>query len=476
MAKKNDKIRVRFVGHASHEVTGSCIHIQTETKQILLECGLAQSCESPLALYRKNAADMGFKPKQIDYVFLLHSHADHICLLPRLFKKGCEAQVFSPTGSTPITKILLYDSAHIAGKDAKFIEKRTGKHCEPLYDNSDVETALAHMTECDFGEIHELDDGISFRYTPSGHILNAAQIELFIKQSNGLVKKIAYTSDLGNTTTPNYYVNEFEPIEQCNLFIGETTYSDPTRSISKKDRVNDLAKIKSIIQEKVIDGHGRVLIPVFANARCQSILTRIYQIFGEDENFKVPVLIDSPMAINISRQYLNLLEGDDLELYEKAFHWKNVVMVDDYNTSKSWQMSGTPCVVLASSGMLSYGRANSWCARLLPDRKNHILFAGFSTEGSLAAKIKEGKHKTVRIDGKPVANRCGITSLNSFSSHMQHDSLLDYFGSVSCEKIALVHGAYDSKVKFSHELEWELSKRNNPARVICTNKSTEILI
>jgi predicted metal-dependent RNase len=100
MGKKNDKIRVRFVGHASHEVTGSCIHIQTETKQILLECGLAQSCESPLALYKKNAADMGFKPRQIDYIFIGHPHADHISLIPRLFKKGCSAQVIAPSGGT----------------------------------------------------------------------------------------------------------------------------------------------------------------------------------------------------------------------------------------------------------------------------------------------------------------------------------------------------------------------------------------
>src|SRR5574344_1183685 len=191
MAKKNDKIRVRFVGHASHEVTGSCIHIQTENKQILLECGLAQSCESPLALYKKNAADMGFKPRHIDYIFLLHNHVDHVGLVPRLYKKGCSAPIIAPTGSSTIAKILLKDSAHIAAKDAEFIEKRSGKFCEPLYDDSDVEIAMAHWTEYDFGEIHVLDENISFRFTPSGHILNSAQIELFIKQ-NGVVKKIAY--------------------------------------------------------------------------------------------------------------------------------------------------------------------------------------------------------------------------------------------------------------------------------------------
>lgn len=475
MAKKNDKIRVRFVGHASHEVTGSCIHIQTETKQILLECGLAQSCESPLALYKKNAADMGFKPRQIDYIFIGHSHADHICLLPRLYRKGCSATIIAPAGNSTISKILLKDSAHIAAKDAEFIEKRTGKFCEPLYDDSDVENAMAHWDEYEFGEIHVLDENISFRFTPSGHILNSAQIELFIKQ-NGVVKKIAYTSDLGNTSTPTYYVNEFKPIEQCNLLIGETTYSDPARTIGKKDRTKDLEKIKSVIKQKVIDGYGRVLFPVFSNARCQSILTTLFEIFGNDESFKTPILVDSPMSVAICKAYRDLLDGEQSELYEKVYNWKNIKYVEDYADSKSWQMCGTPAVILSSSGMMQAGRSLQHAARILPNANNHIMFCGFSTEGSLAAKIKEGKHKTIRIDGKPVANRCGITSLNSFSSHSQFESLLFYYSNVNCEKIALVHGDYDSKVEFAKILEGEIEKNNRSSRVVCVGKSTEILV
>lgn len=475
MAKKNDKIRVRFVGHASHEVTGSCIHIQTENKQILLECGLAQSCESPLALYKKNAADMGFKPRQIDYIFIGHSHADHICLIPRMYKKGCSAKIIAPAGTSTISKILLKDSAHIAAKDAEFIEKRSGKFCEPLYDDSDVENAMAHWTEYDFSEIHVLDENISFRFTPSGHILNSAQIELFIKK-NGVVKKIAYTSDLGNTSTSTYYVNEFKPIEQCNLLIGETTYSDPARTIGKKDRAKDLEKIKSVIKQKVIDGYGRVLFPVFANSRCQSMLSCLWEMFGNDENFKVPILVDSPMAVNISKEYLKLLDGNQLELYEKVFNWKNVKYISDYADSKSWQMCGTPAIILSSSGMMQAGRSTQHAARLLPSANNHILFCGYSAEGSLASKIKEGRQKTVRIEGKPVANRCGITSLNSFSSHAQFESLLSYYSNVNCEKIALVHGDYESKVEFAKILEGEIEKNNRSSRVVCVNRKTEILL
>jgi metallo-beta-lactamase family protein len=476
MAKKEkDKIRVSFVGQSSHEVTGSCIHIQTETQQILLECGLYQSCESPIATYKKNTSDLGFKIKEIDKIFMCHDHIDHIGLAPRLYKKGCQAEIIAPSGSSTISKLLLLDCAHIAEKDAEFIEKRTKKPCEPLYDADDVETTMSHWTEYPFNEMVDLGEGIAFRFIPSGHILNSAQLELWITQGN-LTKKIVYTSDLGNISVPKYYIEPFQPIDQCHLLIGESTYADKSRTISHKDREKDLEKIKSVILEKCVERPGRVLFPVFANDRAQNILSFLFELFGEDENFTVPILIDSPMAINISKAYLELLPPDQLALYEKAFYWENVKLVQSYEESKAWQASHSPAIILSASGMLTQGRSIQWAKRLLPSAANHIFFVGYSAIGSLAAKIKEGKSKTITIEQKPVANRCGITSLVSFSSHAQHDTLLDYYSSVNCEKVALVHGDYDMKCAFCDELRAEISRKNRTSRVICVNKGTEILL
>lgn len=477
MAKRErSKIRVRFVGQAANGVTGSCIHIQTETKQILLECGLYQSCESPLATYKRNAADMGFKPREIDTIFICHNHADHICLVPRLYKKGCRAEIIAPAGSSAIAKILLTDSAHIAEKDAEFIAKRTQKVCEPLYEQTDVEDAMAHWTEYAFNEVYDLGDGIAFRFIPSGHILNSAQLELWLTRNN-VTKKIVYTSDLGNTAVDKPYITPFQPAEQCNLLIGETTYADRTRSISPKDRDKDLEKMKSIIQEKCVEGRGRVLIPVFANDRCQAICTYLWQLFGNDKNFNIPILIDSPMAVNISNTYLELLPPDQLEIYEKVLRWENVKLIKEYSESKSWQESNVPAVILSSSGMLTgCSRSVNWAAKLLHSHANHILFVGYSVEGSLASKIKEGKQKTITINQKAVPNRCGITSLTSFSSHRQHDDLLSYYSDINCEKVALVHGEYNTKCRFAKELEEEISRKNKSSRVVCVNRGTEILL
>lgn len=474
--RKAEKIRVRFVGQSATGVTGSCIHIQTENKQILLECGIYQSCEPPMKTYAVNGADMGFKPKEIDMIFILHNHADHLCLTPRLYRKGCQAEIIAPKNSSKIARILLQDSAHIMNKDAEFIAKRTKKFCEPLYDANDVDVAMAHWSEYDFNEVYDLGDGIAFRFIPSGHILNSAQLELWITQNN-VTRKLAYTSDLGNVAVDKHYITKFQPVEQCDLLIGESTYSDKTRSISQKDRDKDLEKLKSIIQEKCVEGRGRVLIPVFANDRCQNILTFLFELFGNDPSFAIPILIDSPMAVNITNTYSELLPPDQLELYEKALNWSNVKLIKEYPESKNWQESNAPAVILSSSGMLTgSGRSVNWVSKLLGNKRNHVIFVGYSVAGSLASKIKEGKQKTITINQKPVPNRCGITSLTSMSSHMQHDDLISYYSSVNCKKIALIHGDYDMKCVFAKELQKEISKKNKTSRVVCVAKGTEILL
>jgi predicted metal-dependent RNase len=131
---------------------------------------------------------------------------------------------------------------------------------------------------------------------------------------------------------------------------------------------------------------------------------------------------------------------------------------------------------LAASGMLAAGRAVTWVSKLLPNDRNHIIFCGYSPANSLAGKIKEGKKKTLTIDGKLIANRCGITSLQSFSSHMQRIELLKYYSELQTEKVALVHSDMQSKIQFSRELQEEVSKKNRNYKIVAVNKSTELLL
>lgn len=478
MSKTKNKIRVSFVGSNAEDVTGSCIHIKTDTKQILLECGLYQSCSSLLNTYKVNNEKFKFKPKDIDYIFVNHNHIDHIGKIPKLYAQGCTAQIIAPKGTYDIAKILLEDCAYIMSKDVETLKRKTGKDYQPIYTIDDVHNCLQYWNEYDFEHTYNLSDNgenIVFCFQPSSHILNSAQLELWLRQ-NGNLKKIIYSSDIGSSIIPKYYVNKFKPLDKSTLFIGECTYSNELKSITLKDREKDLEKIKSVIQTSCIDNHAKVLFPVFANDRLQNMLTYLYDLFGEDENFNAKILVDSNMGVKISKTYLNLLEDEQLEKWNKVYHWKNVKFIEDYETSKYYQELKEPMIILAASGMLTAGRAISWVSRMLSNSKNHIIFCGYSPANSLAGKIKSGNQKTITIDGKAIPNRCGITALKSFSSHAQRNELLKYYSELQTDKLALVHSDMDSKIQFSKELQDEVSKKNRSYKVIAVNKSTEILL
>lgn len=469
-AKPKDKIQIQFVGEAASEVTGSCIWVKTPHVEFLIECGLYQSSGNILNEYKINNAPFKFKPKNISYVFGCHCHGDHILRIPLLFKRGMRAPVIMPTGSAPIAQILMEDSARIMACDALDLSKQYGREYAPIYTQDHVDMCMAHLREYPMGEIIQLDEYVKFRFVPSGHIMNAAQIEIFVTEGN-ITKTIAYTSDLGNTHIKPYYANNFEPIHKANIFIGETTYGGEHRIATQRVRNKDLQKLKSVIENTCQNDRGRVLIPCFANSRSQVMLTHLYDMFGEEPSFKVPILFDTPMGVRVCEAYRRLLTGEDAEKWDKVLQWPNIKFITDPMESKAWQNDDSPAVIISSSGMLTHGRSRAYAKALLGDSRNVIAFCGFSVDNSLASIIKEGKVKTIKLGGKRVANRCRVVDLHSFTSHAQRDELLNYYSDVDCERVLLVHGDMDSKREFAIDLEQEISKKNKTSKVVCVNKS-----
>jgi len=470
---KKNQIRVSFVGNNAENVAGSMTLISTQTKNILIECGLIQGNKTMIAEYRANTAKFEFKPKDIDLVIIGHSHIDHIGKLPKLYKEGCTAPIIVPKGNYDIMNILMSDSAHIMGKDAEVLTKKNGKIFDPVYTQENVNTCLQYIQEYDFNEKIIIDEDFTFRFVGSGHIINSAQIEMWITSGTN-TKKILYTSDLGSTL-PKHYTTKFKAVDKANLVIGECTYSDGKRCIGMNERKTDLRKIQSVVNEVCICNKSKVLIPVFALDRCQNIITVLYELFKDNNNCP-NVLIDSPMACKLTKLFKDLINDDEKELYSKVLSWDKLKFIEDYETSKICQESVEPMVICSSAGMLSAGRSVAWARKLLGNSKNCLLFVGYAADNSLANKIKMGKHKTITIENKAIPNKASIVDLKSFSSHLQHDGLLDYYSNINADKIALVHGNFNDKLNFANELQKEISKKNKTSRVICVNRSTEIVL
>jgi metallo-beta-lactamase family protein len=472
--KKKTNVKISFIGQNANEVTGSMTLIEFRDKKILLECGLYQD-GSIFDTYKVNSRRFPFKAKEIDYVFLNHAHIDHTGLLGKLVKEGFRGRVISSKITKKFCDPLLGDSAFIVSRDAEFLSKRKGKVIPPLYEESDAKTALELIEDHKYKEIIELDDTVSFKFLHNSHIPGAAQLELYLKDENSRVRKLLYTSDMGSMRLKKCFVSDMDYCTKANIVITESTYGQEDRLLHKKDRDKDIEKIKSIILETCLERNGRILIPCFSLDRTQYMLKILYDIFGNDPNFKIPIVIDSPLSCKITKIYQDVLEGEDKEIIDEITSWKNLRMISENCDSKANIADKSPKVVLSSSGFLTAGRSVKYLKEFLPHTNDMVLFVGYASPSSLAYKIKNGKsNKTISIEGKPYRNRCGVVCLNSFSSHIQRDEIINYMKSIACDKIVLVHGEEKSKLSLKYELEEELGKMGKTTKVVCAHKGMEV--
>ena len=477
IGKKNkESIRVSFVDEpAAEDVTGSGVYIETPNHRILLDYGLAQSNDKYDDFLLNNRKTKEFKAKNLDLVFISHMHSDHCLAVPKLYKNGfCGATVI-PYGNFGVFKTMATDSAYISERDVLIINSQHNKKYEPLYSIDDVDEMLAYTLEKPIGEKIFVDDELSFKFVPSGHLLYGCQIILYITIDN-VTKTIVYTGDLGNPKVDNKFVGKLEKIKSCDLLIGESTYGDrPDLKTSMKERENDLNKLKSIIDTQVKDLKGRVVIPSFAQSRCQQLALMIYQLY-KDKDWQPKVYIDSPLAIQIFRDYEKILEGEEKQLFDELLKWQNLIFVEESEASKSLVSSSEPCVCISTAGMCQTGRIRHHLKAVISNSNATVLFVGFSTSGSLASILKDPKTKSVTIDTKEYTCRCSSYSLKSMSGHIDFSGLLDYYSSINCNKIVLHHGSVKAKENFAQVLRSRLEKECKSTRVVIANSSLKFTL
>jgi len=453
---------------SSEDVTGSCISIEYLDKNILLECGLHQG-KGIKEGYEINKRKFSFKVKELDVIILFHNHIDHIGRVPLLYSRGCNSRIIVPNGSKKIIEKMWVNCSMILNGEAKILSKKLGRIVDPLFTDDDVANALGHVEELPIYAEHEILDGVVLKYLSSGHVAFGTSGILKIKK-NEIWKTVYYTSDLGNPLYKNYYVHNLDKVKNADLTISECTYSNKEKSCSyPNQRVKDIETIKNVINQYCVEKRGKILIPVFAFHRAQQMGMLLYEMFHDDESFKIPIYYDSVLL-----RELNLIFADEFEEFSKVLKWKNMRMIEDRKERFAVMESSEPCIILSAGGMLQGGASVRWLEKLAPSTKNLILFCGYCGENTLGHKLKLKKQKTVTVNGNTVKNNIGVAKLKSFSSHIQYNELIEYLSDIRCGKIALHHSNLESKIIFKKELEEKLESKCNSAKVLAVNKSTKI--
>lgn len=478
ISKGKKSITVTPVGYSAESVTGSCNIVEYDDTTIVVELGGIQEGHTILDNYNLNKRMLSkIKPQDLNYIFVCHNHYDHIANIPSVFATGkCDAIVLAPKGSTAILREMWLDSAKIMQKDCEYLSKKYGKVYTPFYNISDIENTLQYIKEYGSNEIIQLTDQLSFRYINAGHILLSQQLELFIKINNH-TSKIVVTSDIGNTVTEDkrVFVERFNPITTANVVLGESTYGLSSKRITKNDFNKDLEKIKSVITQFCIDSNNRVLIPTFSLDKMAIVLWYLYEMFRSDDDFTVPIIVDSPLAIRLLNIYSSILEGERKEKFDEMMSWRNIKLIEEHQDSAACIESYGSKVILSSGGMLQSGRSVFWAQSIIPRSNDCILFMGYCGENTLGWKIKHAqKQKTVTIQNKVLKNKCQIVELKSFSSHAQNNELINYYKNINAECIYLLHGDEKSRISLKESLEKELSNMSKTMKVRIVNKSTVI--
>ncbi|MBI2990217.1 MAG: MBL fold metallo-hydrolase [Candidatus Magasanikbacteria bacterium] len=431
-------MKLSFYG-AAHEVTGSCYLLETNGKKILVDCGMFQGSDFNAG---KNHDAFPFDPSSIDCVLVTHAHLDHTGRIPRLIHDGFKGKIYMTKATLELARIVWEDALNIMLSDREEFQLPV------LYDMGDIETASEHGEGVSYGATVNVGQDISAVFKDAGHIFGSAFIEIF---SEG--KTIAFSGDIGNKDAP--ILRETEALGSIDILLCESTYGARNHeSVEERDHL-----LLELIREGCKKG-GTIMMPAFSIERTQEILYRLDRLSEEEKTLpKIPIFLDSPMAINalsVYKKYPEYYDEEACKKYMKGndfFDFPQLKITATVDASKHINSVKGPKMVIAGAGMMNGGRILHHALRYLPDPHSTLIIVGYQAYGTLGRRLYEGAD-TVNIFGKKIKVACTIKAIGALSAHADQEKLLSWIASAGKRpgKVYCVHGEAESATAFAHKL------------------------
>jgi len=432
-----------------HTVTGSCHLLRTKGFNVLVDCGIAQG--------RDSVCDMQswpIVPADIDYVFLTHAHIDHIGRVPELIQNGFRGEILTSHPTKALLGPMLMDAMGFTHMTSDMVARVS-------------ETIEELSWGFEYNQEFDLKKGVTFKLGRAGHILGSCWVQFNMADHISVV----FSGDLGAKNTP--ILCDPDIPDGCDILILESTYGDRLHR-DRRERSRALGKILT----HALKDMGKVFIPCFSLGRTQELIYEMDRLFSDkklrvefpelNQRAKIPVFVDSPLGLEITKIYSRLSPYWDKEakqilrqgdhpidfdyLYGVKYHRDHLQLRD---------MEG-PAIILAGSGMCTGGRIVGHLKSGIGDRKNDILFVGYQAVGTPGrdilkySKIPEGY---VVLEGEKFDIKSKVYQLNGYSAHADQKELLEWIRSMPEKpgKIKLVHGEPQAQ----DVLEKKLLRRGN---------------
>ena len=439
-------MRLTFLG-AAGEVTGSMLRLDCEAGSILVDCGMFQGRRSET---RRRNRELPSPAVSADVAILTHAHIDHSGSLPTLVKAGFAGTIHATPATFDLATHMLRDSARIQEADAEYLNEKHAddpdwEELAPTYTEEDALRALERFVAIPYHRSFAPLPGVSAHFIDAGHILGSSCVVLDVPEGRE-TRRLVISGDLGRANLPILRDPEVPPTP-VDYVVMESTYGD--RVHGPPARMHD--DLERVVKETVGRG-GKLIIPSFAVGRTQELLYVLHQLRRAGRMPEIPVIVDSPLAIDATAVFRMHPECFDaaarafLEDHGDPFTFPGLEFTRSREESIAINDVVGPAVIIAAAGMAEGGRVLHHLRNHVEDERNTILVVGWMAQHTLGRRLVE-RQRWVRIWGVERELRARVEVLNVFSAHADREDLLRW--AVACgagtRKFFLVHGEPDQQ-------------------------------
>lgn len=400
------------------QVGRSCMLLTTPDSKVLIDCGVNPGARTPSEAYpRLDWANISLD--ELDAVVIGHAHLDHTGFLPVLTKYGYKGPIYCTEPTLPMMNLIQLDAIKVAGAQGR----------TPMYAERDVHQIMRQTIGLSYGTVTDISPDIKLVLANAGHILGSASCHFHIGNGD---HNFVYSGDIkyGKSMLLESADTRFPRVE---TLLVESTYGAKEDIQPSREEVEN-AFIKSV--NEILTGGGKVLIPIPAVGRAQELMMVIDKYMKSGQLTESPVfmegMIQEATAIHEAHpEYLERsLKQKILETDDNPFDSEYFTNIEHADARDEPLREDSPCIVIATSGMLEGGPVLEYFRNFAPNPKNKILFVSYQVNGTLGRRVMDGARQVTIMgrDGKVevVTINCGTEKLEGFSGHSDYNQLMSY--------------------------------------------------
>lgn len=371
---------------------------------------------------------------------------DHSGALPLLHTQFPGVPVYLTAPTLGLIEVLLRDSLNIMRLRAEH-ERET-----PLYSQAAVDSLFDHVIPVTPSTPVALGrSGVTATFYPAGHILGASLVCLEGTEQ-GVTRRVIFSGDIAASdqrTVPGALPpRQLRP----DVLVIEATYGDRLHAARERE---EQALVELVTH--TIEHQGHLLIPAFAVGRAQEILLLLLNRLRQHKLAKFPIYVDG-MVRSVCQVYSHFPAYQTEATRWLIEHFGNPFFgaTDEIRpvvkpAEREAILHGPPCVIVASSGMLSGGASAFYAQTMIHRPQDGIAFTGYQDEespGQQLLDLADGRTNQIRLAGQTATVGCTVRKY-SLSAHADGPEIARLVEAINPRQVVLVHGEGTARARLA---------------------------